>query len=81
MTQKDGFSNMFSRTGLGVKIGKRNKKSEMKERRKGGNQESSSLMYEMEEGMGVSSSSLRSRRSSESDQQRLLELSQQPKVC
>lgn len=81
LTQKDGGSGLFGRKGSGVKIGKREKKKEMKERRKGGNTESSALMYEMEEGIGVSSSSLRSRRSSESDEQRLLAIRSQRKVC
>ncbi len=79
LTQKDGLSGMFNRTGLGVKIGKRSKKQEMKERRRGGNQESSALMYEMEEGIGASTSSLR--RSEESDEERLHALRLQAKVC
>lgn len=79
LTQKDGISGMF---GKGVKIGKRDKKKEeMRERKKGGDEELSALMYEMEEGIGVSSSSLRSRRSSESDEQRLLAIRSQRKVC
>ncbi|KAF1840618.1 Phosphodiest-domain-containing protein [Cucurbitaria berberidis CBS 394.84] len=71
LTQKDGISGMFGKGLSGVKIGKRDK-VEMKERRKGGNDESSALMYEMEEGIGgASSTSLRSSRSSQSDEQRL----------
>ncbi|KAF1942584.1 ectonucleotide pyrophosphatase/phosphodiesterase family member 1 [Clathrospora elynae] len=71
LTQKDGISGMLGGNGSGVKVGKWAKKKEMKERRKGGIEESSALMYEMEEGIGASSTSLRSRRSSESDEQRL----------
>ncbi|CAO2656894.1 Nn.00g056970.m01.CDS01 [Neocucurbitaria sp. VM-36] len=80
LTQKDGRSGIFGKRVSGLKIGKRDKKKEMKERKKGGNEESSALMYEMEEGIGVSSSSLRSRRSSESDEQRLLAIRSQRKA-
>ncbi|OAL55864.1 Phosphodiest-domain-containing protein [Pyrenochaeta sp. DS3sAY3a] len=79
LTQKDGLSGMF-RKGSGVKIGKPSRKKEMRERRKGGDEETSALMYEMEEGIGVSSSSLRSRRSSESDERRLLAVRSQKKA-
>jgi hypothetical protein len=79
LTQKDGLSGMF-RKGSGVKIGKPSRKQEMRERRQGGDEETSALMYEMEEGIGVSSSSLRSRRSSESDERRLLAVRSQKKA-
>jgi hypothetical protein len=72
---------ILGRKGSGVKVGKWDKKKEMKERRKGGNEESSALMYEMEEGIGASSTSLRSRRSSESDEQRLLAIRSQKQAC
>lgn len=82
LTQNDGITGMFGRKGSGVKIGKLSKKKvEMKEREKGRGEESSALMYKMEEGIGGSSSSLRSRRSSESDEQRLLAMRSQRKVC
>jgi hypothetical protein len=77
LTEKDGLSGVLGRKGSGVKIGEWSKNMGMKEGRKGGNEESSALMYEMEEGIGASSTSLRSRRSSESDQQRLLAIRSQ----
>lgn len=77
LTQKEGMSGMFGRRESGVKIGHWERKAEMNERRKSGNEESSALMYEMEEGMGASNTSLRSRRSSESDEQRLLAIRSQ----
>lgn len=80
LTRNDGGPGLFGRKGSGVKIG-RLKKAEMKERRKGGREESSALMYEMEEGIGASSTSLRSRRSSESDEQRLLAIRSRRKAC
>lgn len=80
LTEKDGVSSFFGRKGSGVKIGRREKKVEMKERKRG-NEESSALMYEMEEGIGASSTSLRSRRSSESDEKRLLAIRSQRQVC
>jgi hypothetical protein len=80
LTQKDGTKDRLGRKGTGVKVGKWDKKQEMKARRKGGNEELSALMYEMEEGIGASSTSLRSRRSSESDEQRLLAIRSQKKV-
>lgn len=70
LTQKEGLSGMFSKKS--VNIGKLSRKAEKKARMKAGDEESSALMYEMEEGIGHSSTSLRSRRSSESDEQRLL---------
>ncbi|KAH3914460.1 hypothetical protein HBI56_094270 [Parastagonospora nodorum] len=68
LTQEQGI---FGKKG--VKIGKLSRKAEMKERKRGQSEETSALMYEMEEGIGHNSStSLRSRRSSESDEQRLV---------
>lgn len=81
LTQQDGKRGMFGRKGSGVKIGKMSQKAEMRERKKAGREESSALMYEMEEGVGVSRTSLRSRRSSESDEQRLLAIRTQRKAC
>lgn len=78
LTQRDGVSSMFGKKG--VKIGKLSQKAEMKERKRGQNEETEALMYEMEEGIGQSSTNLRSRRSSESDVQRLLDSRQQRKV-
>ncbi|KAJ4296225.1 hypothetical protein N0V90_006270 [Kalmusia sp. IMI 367209] len=73
LTQKEGISGLLNKKG--IRIGKRDRhaptKVKAKERKRGHNDESSALMYEMEEGIGVSSSSL-SRRSSESDERRLL---------
>jgi hypothetical protein len=80
LSRDNGAKNILGRKGSGVKVGKWDKKKEMKERRKGGNEESSALMYEMEEGVGASSTSLRSQRSSESDEQRLLAIRSQKKV-
>jgi hypothetical protein len=81
LTRDNGAKGLLGRAGSGVKVGKWDKKKEMKERRKGGNEELSALMYEMEEGIGASSTNLRSRRSSESDEQRLLAIRSQKKVC
>jgi hypothetical protein len=78
LTQKDGITGMFGNKG--VRIGRLSRKAEMKERKRGRNGESSALMYEMEEGIGQSSPSLRSRRSSESDEQRLHALIAQRKA-
>ncbi|KAI4616564.1 hypothetical protein J4E80_005838 [Alternaria sp. BMP 0032] len=80
LTQKDGGKGLLGRRASSVKVGKWDKKKEMKERRKGGNEESSALMYEMEEGIGASSTSFRSGRSSLSDEQRLLASESQRKV-
>lgn len=79
LTQKEGISGLFNK---GVKIGKRDRNAPAKsrERKRGHNGETSALMYEMEEGIGVSNSSL-SRRSSESDERRLLATASQRKVC
>lgn len=79
LTQKDGLTGLFGKPA--VRIGKPSRKAEMKERRRGQNEETSALMYEMEEGVGHSSTSLRSRRSSESDEQRLLASRAQRKAC
>lgn len=81
LTQKEGMSGLFS---SGVRIGKRDggrKKAEMEERRGGLNTGTSTPTYDTEEGVGESSSSLlRSGRSSESDEQRLLATRAQKKV-
>ncbi|KAF2132716.1 Phosphodiest-domain-containing protein [Dothidotthia symphoricarpi CBS 119687] len=72
LTQKEGLpglSGLFK--GKGVNIGKR-VKQEMRERKRDQEDESSALMYEMGEGIGASNFDLRSRRSSESDVQRLV---------
>lgn len=79
LTQKDGVSGLFGRKASGTKIGKWEKTAEKKQRRRG-HEESSTLMYELEEGIGASSTSLRSRRSSESDEKRLLATLSQKKV-
>ncbi|KAL6712001.1 hypothetical protein ACN47E_003044 [Coniothyrium glycines] len=71
LTQEKGVAGIFTRSSS-IKIGKREKKREMKERKRDDSEESRALMYEMEEGIGASSTSLRSRRSSASDEQRLL---------
>ena len=82
LTKQEGISGLFSKKG--VRIGKREGKApstDRKKERKGGqNEESNALMYEMEEGIGVSNPSL-SRNSSESDEQRLLATTTQRKAC
>jgi hypothetical protein len=81
LTQRDGIAGLF---GSAIKIGKRGgaQQPEMKERKRSQNTEASALMYGLEEGVGGSSSSLlRSRRSSESDEQRLLASRVQKKAC
>jgi hypothetical protein len=80
LSKDNGAKSILGRKSSGVKVGKWDKRKEMKERGKGGNEESSALMYELEEGIGPSSTSLRSRRSSESDEQRLLAIRSQKKV-
>ncbi|KAF1975374.1 Phosphodiest-domain-containing protein [Bimuria novae-zelandiae CBS 107.79] len=67
LTRKDGiFGNK------GIRIGRRDRNAPTKQRgKRGHNDELSALMYEMEEGVGASSSSFE-RRSSESDERRLL---------
>ncbi|PSN59552.1 Phosphodiest-domain-containing protein [Corynespora cassiicola Philippines] len=79
LTKQDGLTGLFNKKS--VKIGKREPESDKtaKERKRGQNEESSALMYEMEEGIGVSSTSV-SRNSSESDEQRLLATSVQRKA-
>lgn len=81
LTQKEGFSGLFNKKR--VKIGKRQRSPRnaptTKDREKGRNGEESTLMYEMEEGIGVSNPSL-SRGSSESDEQRLLATATQRKA-
>ncbi|KAF2707551.1 Phosphodiest-domain-containing protein [Pleomassaria siparia CBS 279.74] len=71
--KQEGIPGLFNKT-KGIKIGRPEKKkasnAKRKERRRGQTEEST-LMYEMEEGVGASSASM-SRNSSESDQQRLL---------
>ena len=72
LTQKEGIAGLLS---SGVRIGKRDggrKKAEMTERKRGLDTGASTPTYDTEEGVGESTSSLlRSRRSSESDEQRL----------
>ncbi|KAF2468129.1 Phosphodiest-domain-containing protein [Lindgomyces ingoldianus] len=72
LTKNEGIAGIFSKKG--VKIGKREPTKpdgDSNQRgKKGRNGEASALMYEMEEGVGVSDQSL-SRGSSESDEQRL----------
>lgn len=66
LTRKDGIFGNKS-----IRIGKRDRNAPTKQRgQKEYNDESSALMYEMEEGVGASSSSV-GRRSSESDEKRL----------
>jgi hypothetical protein len=81
LTQKEGISGLF---GSGVKIGKRDggrKKAEMTERKRGGTSGTSTPTYDTEEAAGESGASLlRSGRSSESDQQRLLATRAQKKA-
>jgi len=81
LTQKEGISGLFS---SGVKIGTRGngrKKAEMAERKRGLDTGASTPTYDTEEGVGESSSSLlRSGRSSQSDEQRLLAARAQKKV-
>ncbi|KAH7124049.1 alkaline-phosphatase-like protein [Dendryphion nanum] len=79
LTKQEGITGLFGQKS--VKIGKRESRPTKATRghKKGGNGETSSLMYEMEEGIGVSSSSL-SRHSSESDEKRLLATSTQRKA-
>ena len=81
LTQKDGISGIFGRTGTGVKIGKRTKNTKPRNQRRGRNEESSALMYEMEEGTGRSSSTLRSRRSFDDEKPKVTPEWAQDKVC
>jgi hypothetical protein len=78
LTQEDGVSGISGKQG--VKIGKLSQKAGKKPPKRGQNEEESGLMYEMEEGIGQSSTSLNPRRSSESDEQRLLALRAHKKV-
>jgi hypothetical protein len=78
LTQKDSASGIFGKQG--VKIGRLSQKADKQSRKRGQHEEDSGPMYEMEEGIGQSSTSLRSRRSSESDEQRLLALRAHKKV-
>ncbi|KAF2199630.1 ectonucleotide pyrophosphatase/phosphodiesterase family member 1 [Delitschia confertaspora ATCC 74209] len=73
LTTKEGMSGLFKE---GVKVGKRDQPARSRgmqrgNKRKSRHGESSHLMYEMEEGVAASGSSL-SRNSSESDERRLL---------
>ncbi|KAF2847862.1 ectonucleotide pyrophosphatase/phosphodiesterase family member 1 [Plenodomus tracheiphilus IPT5] len=77
LTRKDGI---FGRKGSGVRIGKLSQKTEMSERKRGRSEEERALMYEMEEGVGQSSTSLRRRKSEESDEQRLRAIGEQRKA-
>ena len=76
LTRKDGiFGNN------GVRIGKRDCNAPTKQKgKKDYDDESSALMYEMEEGVGTSSSSV-GRRSSENDERRLLAAGMHRQVC
>ena len=82
LTQKSGISGLFSKS---VKIGGRDggsKRVEMKERKRALDTGASTPSYDTEEAVGESTSSLlRSRRSSESDEQRLLATRAQKKAC
>lgn len=78
LTQKEGLSGFLK--AKGVDVGKRLKR-EMRELKRGQRDESSELMYEMGQDVGASNFDLRSRRSSESDGQRLLAMKMQRKVC
>ena len=73
LTRQEGLGALFSNPG--VKIGAREPKRHSPRKRglrkKNGREETSALMYEMEEGVGGSNSSI-SRHSSDSDEQRLL---------
>jgi hypothetical protein len=85
LTQKqEGISGLFSKK-KGVVIGKPEERrfkngKRIIDRKRAQTEEESSLMYEMEEGVGASRSNL-SRNSSESDKQRLLATKIHRKVC
>lgn len=83
LTSQEGGSGLFSGK-KGVKIGKREQKKpsadKQRQRMTGQNEEMSALMYEMEEGVGMSNSNL-SRHSSDADEQRLLATTTQRKAC
>lgn len=77
LTRNDG---VLGQKGSNVRIGKWSQKKEMSERKRGGSEEERALMYEMEEGVGDSSTSLRARKSEESDEQRLHAIGEQRKA-
>jgi len=82
LTQNAGLSGLLNKKGVWTGGRKRDapRKTQMKERKRSSNGETSALMYEMEEGgHGVSSSSLE-HRSSEEDARRLLATSSHRKV-
>lgn len=76
LTRKDGI---FGNKGMGIRNRDRNAPTK-KRGKKGYNEGSSALMYEMEEGAGISTPSL-DRRSSESDERRLLAIGASRLVC
>lgn len=81
LTKNEGVSGLFGKKG--IKIGKRDHNAPTKIKTKGrrkGNDESSALMYEMEEGVGASASSL-SRGSSESADRPMLATTSHKQVC
>lgn len=78
LTQNQGKKGFLGRKGSGVKVGKW-VKEKAKARRKGSKEESSALMYDMEEGTGASSTSFIPR-NSESDERRLLANESQRRV-
>lgn len=79
LTQRDGLGGLFNKKGM--RIGKSDQNAPTKKRgKRGHNDESSALMYEMEEGVGISTPSL-DRRSSESDDRRLLATGAHRQVC
>jgi hypothetical protein len=77
LTQKDG---LFSKQSVKIGRRKREKAKKKRQRKAAGSEDTSALMYEMEEGIGASSSSI-SRHSSESDEQRLIATSTHRKAC
>lgn len=78
LTQERESKGFLGRKGSSIKVGKW-VKEKTKARRKGGDEESSALMYDIEEGTGSSRTNLISR-SSESDEKRLLATESQRKV-
>lgn len=78
LTQKDGRGGLFNK---GVRTEKRDKNAPTKKRgKRGHSDESSALMYEMEEGGGISTPTL-DRSSNESDERRLLAAGALRQVC
>ena len=77
LTRKEGFTGLFNKKS--IRIGKRDHntpvKAKSKERKRRSNEETSALMYEMEEGVGMSNSSL-SLRPSEPNERRLQKAAQ-----